>query len=160
MTLLAALNDLTGKILAERAPRRRHQEWLKFLKTIDSSTPSEVDLHLILDNDATHKHHKVMRWLAAHPRFHRQFTPTSTSWLNLVERFFRNLSQDVILLGSFGSTHELVDAIWGDLAERNLKPQRYQWRADGTAILEIIRRAREALARSQKIDKDKSDTLH
>ena len=113
MTLLAALNDLTGKILAERAPRHRHQGWLKFLTTIDSSTPTEVDLHLILDNDATHKQHKVMRWLAAHPRFHRHFTPTSASWLNLVERFFRNLSQDVIFSGSFGSTHELVDAIWG-----------------------------------------------
>ena len=119
MTLLAALNDLTGKILAERAPRHRHQGWLKFLTTIDSSTPSKVDLHLILDNDANHKQHKVMRWLAAHPRFHRYFTPTSASWLNLVERFFRNLSQDVIFSGSFGSTHELVDAIWGDLAERS-----------------------------------------
>ena len=72
-----------------------------------------------MDNDATHKQHKVMRWLAAHPRFHRHFTPTSASWLNLVERFFRNLSQDVIFSGSFGSTHELVDAIWGDLAERS-----------------------------------------
>ena len=160
VTLFAALNYLNGKILAERAPRHRHQEWLKFLKTIDSSTPSEVDLHLILDNYATHKHPKVMRWLAAHPRFHLHFTPTSASWLNLVERFFRDLSQDVILSGSFGSTNELVDAIWGYLAERNLKPQRYQWRADGAAILEKIHRAREALARSQQIDKDKSETLH
>ena len=149
-----ALNYLNGKILAERAPRHRHQEWLKFLKTIDSSTPAGVDLHLILDNYATHKHPKVMRWLAAHPRFHLHFTPTSASWLNLVERFFRDLSQDVILPGSFGSTNELVDAIWGYLAERNLKPQRYQWRADGTVILEKIRRAREALARSQPIVKD------
>ena len=95
-----------------------------------------------------------MRWLAAHPRFHLHFTPTSASWLNLVERFFRDLSQDVILPGSFGSTNELVDAIWGYLAERNLKPQRYQWRADGTVILEKIRRAREALVRSQPIIKD------
>jgi transposase len=154
VTLFAALNYLNGKILAERAPRHRHQEWLKFLKTIDSSTPAGVDLHLILDNYATHKHPKVMRWLAAHPRFHLHFTPTSASWLNLVERFFRDLSQDVILPGSFGSTNELVDAIWGYLAERNLKPQRYQWRADGTVILEKIRRAWEALARSQPIVKD------
>ena len=80
--------------------------------------------------------------------------PGDNSWLNLVERFFRDLSQDVILPGSFGSTNELVDAIWGYLAERNLKPQRYQWRADGTVILEKIRRAREALARSQPIVKD------
>ena len=160
MTLLAALNDLTGKILAERAPRHRHQGWLKFLTTIDSSTPSKVDLHLILDNDATHKHPKVMRWLAALPRFQRHLTPTSASWLNLVERGLRNLSQDVIFSGSLGSTHELVDAIWGDLTERNLRPQRYQWRADGAAILEKIRRAREALARSQSIDKCNSETLH
>ena len=92
--------------------------------------------------------------MAAHPRFHHHFTPTSASWLNLVERFFRDLSQDVILPGSFGSTNELVDAIWGYLAERNLKLQRYQWRAAGTVILGKIRRGREALARSQPIVKD------
>jgi hypothetical protein len=95
-----------------------------------------------------------MRWLAAHPRFHLHFTPTSAYWLNLVERFFRDLSPDVILSGSFGSSNELVDAIWGYLAERNLKPQRYQWRADGTVILEKIRQAREALARNRPIVKD------
>jgi hypothetical protein len=134
VTLLTALDYLTGKILAERAPRNRHQEWPKFLKTIDSSIPSEVDLHLILDNDATHKHPKVMRWLAAHPRFHRHFTPTSASWLNLVERVFRNPSQGVILHRSFGRTNELVDAICVYLAQRNLKPQRYRWRADGAKI--------------------------
>ncbi len=125
VTLFAALNHLNGKILAERAPRHRHQEWIKFLKTIESSTPAGVDLLLILDNYATHKYPKVMRWLVAHPRFHLNFTPTGASWLNLVEQFFRDLSQDVILSESFGSTNELVEAIWGYLAERNLKPQRY-----------------------------------
>ncbi len=160
VTLFAALNYLNGKILAERAPRHRHQEWLKFLKTIESSTPAGVDLHMILDNYATHKHPKVMRWLAAHPRFHLHFTPTSAYWLNLVERFFRDLSPDVILSGSFGSSNELVDAIWGYLAERNLKPQRYLWRADRAAIPEKIRRALEALARSRQIDRDHSETRH
>jgi hypothetical protein len=114
---------------------------------------------LILDNYATHKHPKVMRWLAAHPRFHLHFTPTSASWLNRVERFFRDLSQDVILSESFGSTNALVGAIWGYLAERNLKPQRYPWRADGTVILEKIRQAQEALSRSQPIVKDEYETL-
>jgi len=160
VSLFAALNYLNGKILAERAPRHRHQEWLKFLKTIDSSTAPEIDLHLILGNYATHKHPKAMRWLAAHPRFHLHFTPTCASWLSLVERFFRDLNQDVILPGSFGSTNELVDAIWGYLVDQNLKPQRYQWQADGTAILGKIHRFREALERSQRIDKDNSKTLH
>jgi transposase len=160
VTLFAALNYLNGKVLAERAPRHRHQEWLKFLKSIDSETPAGLDIHLILDNYATHKHPKVMRWMAARPRFHLHFTPTSASWLNLVERFFRDLSQDVVLPGSFASVTELVDAIWAYLAERNLKPRRYQWRAEGTVILEKIRRAREALARNQPIPKDKSETLH
>jgi len=160
VTLFAALNYLNGKVLAERAPRHRHQEWLKFLKSIDSATPAELGIHLILDNYATHKHPKVMRWLSARPRFHLHFTPTSASWLNLVERFFRDLSQDVVLPGSFASVTELVDAIWAYLAEHNLKPKRYQWRADGTVILEKIRRAREALARVQQIPKDKSETLH
>ena len=119
-----------------------------------------VDVHLILDNYATHKHPRVLRWLAQRPRFHLHFTPTSASWLNLVERFFRDLSQDVVLPGSFASVGELTDAIWAYLAERNLKPQRYEWRAEGKAILEKIRRAREALARPSPVTKDYSETLH
>ncbi|HND00378.1 MAG TPA: IS630 family transposase, partial [Myxococcota bacterium] len=160
VTLFAALNYLNGKVLAERASRHRPQEWLKFLKAIEGSMPAELDVHLILDNYATHKHPKVLRWLAAHPRFHLHFTPTSASWLNLVERFFRDLSQDVVLPGSFASVGALVDAIWSYLAERNLRPQRYQWRAEGKAILEKIRRAREALAQIQQIPKDTSETVH
>jgi transposase len=160
VTLFAALNYLNGKILAERAPRHRHQEWLKFLQVIERQAPPEVDVHLILDNYATHKHPKVLRWLVSRPRFHLHFTPTSASWLNLVERFFRDLSQDVVLPGSFASVDELVDAIWAYLNERNLKPQRYEWRADGKAILNKIRSAREALARELKITKDISETLY
>lgn len=160
VTLFAALNYLNGKLLAERAPRHRHQEWLKFLKSIEASVPAALDVHLILDNYATHKHPRVLRWLAAHARFHLHFTPTSASWLNLVERFFRDLSQDVVLAGSFASVGELVEAIWAYLAERNLRPQRYQWRAEGKAILEQIRRAREVVAPAQQIPKDNSETLH
>jgi len=160
VTLFAALNYLNGKILAERAPRHRHQEWLKFLKTIAAAMPAGVDVHLILDNYATHKHPVVRRWLAQRPHFKLHFTPTSASWLNLVERFFRDLTQDVVAPGSFTSVAELVAAIWGYLAERNLKPQRYQWRAEGTVMLEKIRRAREALARQPQVAKDTSETLH
>ena len=160
VTLFAALNYLNGKVLAERAPRHRHQEWLKFLKTIEADVPDGVAVHLILDNYATHKHPAVLRWLARRPRFHLHFTPTSASWINLVERFFRDLSQDVVLPGSFASVDELVTAIWTYLAERNLKPQRYQWRAEGQAILEKIARARAALARTAQIPKDNSETLH
>jgi transposase len=154
VTLFAALNYLNGKILAERAPRHRHQEWLKFLKTIEAAMPAGVDVHLILDNYATHKHPVVRRWLAQRPHFKLHFTPTSASWLNLVERFFRDLSQAVIAPGSFTSVPELVAAIWEYLAARNLKPQRYEWRADGKVILEKIRRAREAVARQLQVTKD------
>lgn len=160
VTLFAALNYLNGKILAERAPRHRHQEWLKFLQAIERAAPPEADIHLILDNYATHKHPKVLRWLARRPRFHLHFTPTSASWLNLVERFFRDLSQDVVLSGSFTSVRELTEAIWAYLDERNLKPQRYEWRAEGQAILEKIRRARKTLASSSHITKDNSETPH
>ena len=158
VTLFAALNYLNGKILAERAPRHRHQEWLKFLQAIERTAPPEVDVHLILDNYATHKHPRVLRWLAQRPRLHLHFTPTSASWLNLVERFFRDLSQDVILPGSFASVGELVGGIWAYLAERNLKPQRYEWRAEGKAFLEKLHRARQALARQPSITKSSSET--
>lgn len=160
ITLFAALNYLNGKILAERAPRHRHQEWLKFLRKIEAEVPGEVEVHLILDNYATHKHPKVLAWLKKRPRFKLHFTPTSASWLNLVERFFRDLSQDVVLPGSFQSVPELVAAIWSYLEEHNLKPKRYEWRADGKAILDKVSRAREALARQSDINQDICDTLH
>src|SRR5882672_5037031 len=160
VTLFAALNYLNGKILAQNKPRHRHQEWLGFLQTIEKAAPPDVDVHLILDNYATHKHPKVLRWLGQRPRFHLHFTPTSASWLNLVERFFRDLSQDVVLPGSFESVKELVQAIWDYLAERNLKPKRYEWRAQGQAILEKIQRARRALAQQLAVNKDSSETSH
>ena len=119
---------------------------MQFLKKIEAEAPPGVDVHLILDNYATHKPPKVKAWLAKRPRFHLHFTPTAASWLNLVERFFRDLSQDVVLPGSFGSVEDLTAAIWSYLAERNLKPTRYEWKADGKVILEKILRARAALA--------------
>jgi len=160
VTLFAALNYLNGKIVAERAPRHRHQEWLKFLKGIEAEVPADLDVHLILDNYATHKHPRVLSWVVKHPRFHLHFTPTSSSWLNLVERFFRDLSQDVVLPGSFSSVKELADALFGYLAERNLRPVRYEWKADGKSILEKIHRAREALTRQQFVSKDIKETVH
>jgi transposase len=151
VTLFAALNYLNGKILAQKAPQHRHQEWLKFLQHIEEETPVGLEIHMVLDNYATHKHPKVMAWLKKHPRFHLHFTPTSASWLNLVERFFRDLSQDVITPGSFSSVKELAKAIWKYLEERNLNPVRYEWRAEGKVILEKIQRARKALARGMNV---------
>lgn len=126
----------------------------------ETAAPPGVEIHLIQDNYATHKQPKVLRWLAQRPRFKLHFTPTRASWLNLVERFCRDLSQDVVLPGSFANGSELVDAIWAQLAERNLKPQRYEWRAQGKVILEKIGRARKALAQQSPVTKNNSETLH
>jgi transposase len=144
VTLFAALDYLQGKIIARTDRRHTHREWLRFLQQIEAQTPAGVQLHLIVDNYATHKHAKVKAWLARHPRFHLHFTPTSSSWLNVVERFFRDLSQQALLGASFGSVPELLDSIWHYLAEHNLRPKRYVWRAEGQRVLEKIRRAWEA----------------
>jgi transposase len=108
ITLFAALDALVGKLIARTEQRHTHVEWLRFLKQIDRETPKDLDLHLIVDNYATHKHAKVKAWLAKPPRLHAHFTPTSSSWLNLVERFFADLTGDVIRAGSFTSVKELV----------------------------------------------------
>jgi hypothetical protein len=104
-----------------------------------------VQLHLIVDNYCTHKEQSVKVWLAKHPRFHMHFTPTSASWLNLVERFFRDITQDAIREGSFSSVKELADSIMAHLVERNANPKRYVWKAEGQKILEKIQRARQRL---------------
>lgn len=145
ITLFAALNALEGKLIARTEVRHTHVEWLRFLKQIDRETPKDLDIHLIQDNYATHKHPKVKAWLKRHPRFKSHFTPTSSSWLNLVERFFADLTEDVIRTGSFASIRELVRDIKDYLAERNANPKPYKWKAKGEAILEKIRRARAAL---------------
>jgi transposase len=149
LTLFAALNYLDGKIISRTAKKHTHRQWLGFLKQIEAETPSGLCLHLIVDNYATHKHPRVKAWLARHLRIHVHFTPTSSSWMNLVERFFRDLTEDVVRQGSFDSTRQLSDAIVAYLADRNLSPRRYVWRKSGQEILASIQRARQALAREQ-----------
>ena len=155
VTLFAALNYLDGKILRQIASRHTHREWLDFLQQIDAQSPAGLTLHLIVDNYSTHKHPKVKAWIerlnAVHlkkhgvPRMEQHFTPTSSSWLNLVERFFRDLTEDSIRDGSFTSVKELTQNIEAYLAERDLHPKRYVWKAGGHAILEKIQRARTVL---------------
>ena len=149
VTLFAALNALEGKLIARTEARHTHVEWLRFLKQIDRETPKGLDIHLIQDNYATHKHPKVKAWLKRHRRFKSHFTPTSSSWMNLVERFFADLTEDVIRTGSFASVNELVRDIEAYLAERNANPRPYQWKAEGAAILDKIKRARAALEKAQ-----------
>ena len=149
VTLFAALSALEGKLIARTETRHTHVEWLRFLKQIDRETPKDLDIHLIQDNYATHKHPKVKAWLERHPRFKPHFTPTSSSWMNLVERFFADLTEDVIRTGSFGSVVELVRDIKAYLVERNAKPRPYTWKAEGAAILAKIKRARAALDKAQ-----------
>lgn len=145
LTLFAALNYLEGKLITTIADQHRHQEWLAFLKKIDRETPKELAIHLIADNYATHKHPDVKAWLGKHQRFHMHFTPTSSSWMNLVERFFRDLT-DFITDRSFASITELSDAIMIYLAARNRDPKRYVWKAKGQDILKKIQAARNAMA--------------
>ncbi len=156
LTLFAALSYLDGKIFRQTAPRHTHKQWLAFLKKLDAETPPDLTLHLVLDNYGTHKHPNVKSWMAwrnarqrkAHglERMVLHFTPTSSSWMNLVERFFRDLTVDCVRDGSFTSIKELSVAIEAYLQQRDLHPVRYQWKAEGKAILEKIQRARAALA--------------
>jgi len=145
VTLFAALNYLEGKLITTIAEQHRHQEWLAFLKKIDREMPKDLELHLIVDNYATHKHAEVKAWPAKNPRFHMHFTPTSASWLNLVERFFRDVT-DRIRDCSFASVRELADTIIEFLADRNQNPKRYVWKAKGEDILRKIQQARQTLA--------------
>jgi transposase len=159
LTLFAALNYLEGKLITRLATRHRHQEWLAFLKTIDAETPADLDIHVIADNYATHKHPAVKKWLERHARFHMHYTPTSSSWMNLVERFFRDLTA-FITEKSFASTRELAEAITGFLAARNQTPRRYVWKAKGEDILRKINTARQALAAATPDSHAISETSH
>ena len=150
-TLFAALNVADGTLIGQSQSRHRHQEWLKFLQLIDAQTPADRELHLILDNYATHKHAKVKKWLAKHPRFHLHFTPTSASWLNMVERFFRDLTVNRLRRGVFHSLPELVDALQQYIATYNKKPKPYVWTAKACDILAKVKRAREKLNRLKKV---------
>jgi transposase len=135
-TLFAALSMLDGKVISTCKPRHRHHEWLAFLRQIDRETPRRKQLHLIVDNYSTHKHAKVRRWLARHPRFHVHFTPTSASWLNMVERFFRDITTRRLRRGVFRSVPELVTAIKQYITVHNRNPKPFIWTAKASDILE------------------------
>lgn len=144
-TLFAAIDLAHGEVIAKCMPRHRHQEWIKFLEHIDELTPPEFTIHVVADNYATHKHAKVKRWLARHPRFHMHFTPTSSSWLNVIERFFRELSEKRLRRGSFRSVEALIAAIMDYIEQHNLAPKTVVWTATVESILAKVGRARAAL---------------
>jgi len=144
-TLFAALNTLDGTVISMCDDRHRHQEWLRFLRVIDDLTPKAKQIHLIADNYATHKHPKVQRWLDRRPRFHMHFTPTSSSWLNMVERFFRDLTDKRIRRGILRDVEELITAIGDYIDHHNSKPKPFIWTAKASDILEKVKRAHRAL---------------
>ena len=144
-TLFAAMNPKDGSVISMCDERHRHQEWLKFLRVIDDVTPPDQQVHLIADNYATHKHPKVQRWLARRPRFHMYFTPTSSSWANMVERFFRDLTQKRLRRGAFHDVEELITAIGDYIDQHNDNPKPFIWTAKASDILEKVKRARAAL---------------
>jgi transposase len=148
-TLFAALNAANGEVFGLCQERHRHQEWLKFLRLIDETIPPDLQLHVICDNSSTHKHAKVRSWLQRHPRFHMHFTPTSSSWLNMVERFFRDLTQNRLRRGVFHDVEELIMAIGHYIDHHNENPKPFIWTARATDILEKVKRARRALHNRQ-----------
>jgi transposase len=144
-TLFAALDVLEGKVIGQCMARHRHQEFIRFLNHINRQTPPDRDLHLVVDNYATHKHPKVRAWLERHPRFHFHFTPTSASWLNAVEGFFAKLTKQRLKRGVFSGIVDLQAAINRYLAETNDNPMPFTWTADPDAIIEKVRRGKQAL---------------
>jgi transposase len=148
-TLFAALNVLDGQIIAQCQQRHRHSEWLKFLKQIDRDTPQDKRLHLIADNYATHKHPLVQKWLLRHPRFTMHFTPTSASWLNMVERFFRDITTERLRRGVFASVPDLVRAIDDYIVHHNTKPKPFIWTKSARDILQKVIRANNRLSSKQ-----------
>jgi len=144
-TLFAALDVASGRVIGDCRPRHRAKEFIGFLKRIDRSTAKDLDLHLILDNYGTHKTPEVKAWLAKHPRFHLHFTPTSASWLNLVERFFAEITRRRIRRGAFKSVAELEAAIRAYLDHHNADPKAFVWTKTAADILANERRALNAL---------------
>ena len=144
-TLFAALSMLDGKVIGDCMPRHRHQEFIRFLKKIDGETPAGMDLHLIVDNYGTHKHPRVKSWLKRHARFHLHFTPTSSSWLNMVERWFREITDKRIRRGTFKNVATLINAIQDYLDNHNQNPQIFVWTAPVERILTKITKCKEAL---------------
>jgi transposase len=144
-TLFAALDVVEGRLIGRCMPRHRHQEFIKFLKQIDAETPPKLDLHMIVDNYATHKHPKVQKWLMRHRRFHLHFIPTSSSWLNLVERWFREITDKRIRRGVFKSVDQLIAAIQVYIENHNSDPKPFVWTAKAQEILEKVNRAKATL---------------
>lgn len=144
-TLFAALSLLDGKVIGDCMPRHRHQEFIRFLKKIDSETASHFVLHLIVDNYGTHKHPRVQSWLRRHPRFHLHFTPTSSSWVNLVERWFRDLTAQRIRRGSFRNVRELIAAIREYIDNHNQSPRIFKWTTSVDSILAKVAKCKEVL---------------
>ena len=155
-TLFAALEVLTGPVIGECLPRHRNVEFLKFLRIIDREVPKGLQIHLILDNYATHKHPNVKKWLAKHPRFHLHFTPTSSSWANMVERFFGKLTDKAIRRGVFHSVPDLIAAIETYLHAHNENPAPFVWTKTAEQILAKVRRGRVTLDAIPT----KTETLH
>ncbi len=144
-TLFAAMEMVEGRLIGKCMKRHRHQEWIKFLKMIDEETPANYDLHLIVDNYCTHKHAKVKAWLAHHPRFHLHFIPTSSSWLNMIERWFREITTKRLRRSTFRSVEALEEAIDGYIHAHNAAPKPFIWTADLKDILPKIARAHQTL---------------
>ena len=148
-TLFAALDYLTGRVVHDHHQTHTHREWLSFLKKILRSVPRDVSVEVVADNYATHKHKTVREWLEKHPRVHMHYTPTSSSWLNLVERFFGEITRDCIRDGSFSSVAELEKANDLYIRQRNENPARFVWKAEGADILRKINKARAAVGMPQ-----------
>ena len=144
-TLFASLSMLDGKVIGDCMPRHRHQEFIRFLKHIDRDTPAMLDLHLIVDNYGTHKHPRVQSWLQRHPRFHLHFIPTSSSWLNMVERWFREITDKRLRRGTFESERALINAINTYIANHNQNPKAFVWTASIESIMRKIEINKEAL---------------
>jgi transposase len=148
-TLFAAMNTLDGSVISRCEQRHRHVEWLDFLRQINRETPQDKTLHLVCDNYATHKHPKVKEWIAKHPRFHVHFTPTSASWLNMVERFFRDITTKRLRSGVFRSVPELIAAIKEYIALHNKNPKPFVWTAKANDVLAKVIRANRKLSSKQ-----------
>jgi transposase len=149
-TLFASLSMLDGKLIGDCMPRHRHQEFIRFLKHIDKDTPASLDLHLIVDNYGTHKHPRVQSWLQRHPRFHLHFIPTSSSWLNMVERWFREITEKRLRRGTFESEQALIKAINAYVDNHNQNPKAFVWTASIESIMRKIRINKEALESLQE----------
>ncbi len=148
-SLFAALNMLDGRVIGQCLPRHRSKEFIEFLNTIDQNTPPELDLHLIVDNYSTHKSPLVKRWLKRHARFHLHFIPTSSSWLNMVERWFREITDKAIRRGAFTSVDALTTAIHRFLDAHNTNPKVFTWTKDADTVLAKVAKCKEALGTLQ-----------